>query len=227
VAGWAGLGLTPPCVRLALIASDEEWALYFQKVLKGVGGIDDDEARYIMREAGITSNWWRNVGKVTPAEVQAKLTVRNLRWHLDRYEDVDSATGAPFFENTPFISTTAGTVERDVRARGNVSFPPLFTAIRFATDDFTRGGYVFLAYVYTLAKQALPLVDFAEEVRDVHVYTGFLPFHFEGEVLVKMHIPSVRIERVDKYGADGKVVRRESNPAYEPPERYANVRGLL
>jgi hypothetical protein len=181
----------------------------------------------MLREAGIACNWWRNVGEVSPGEVQAKLTPRNLLWHLNHYVDLDPATGAAFCENTPFISTTAGTVERDVLATRNVSFPPLLTAVRFATADYTRAGYVFYSYVYTLGKRALPLVDFAEEVRDVHVYAEFLPFHAEGEVVVKKHIPSVRIERVQKYDADGALLWTEANAAYEPPERYANVRELL
>jgi hypothetical protein len=201
--------------------------VFFQKVLKGVGGIDDAAAQAMLDGDGIVCNWWRSVRVVRPAEVQAKLTPRNLLWHLNRYNESDPSTGLPFCDNTPFLSTTAGTVERDVKARRNVSFPPLLTAIRFATDDFSRDGYVFYAYVYTLGKQSLPLADFSEEVRDMHVYTGFIPFHPEGEVVVKMHIPAVRIERFEKYDAAGNVVQMNTNALYEPPERYANVRGLL
>lgn len=201
------------------------FSLFFQKVVKGIGGIDDDHARLIMSESGITCNWLRNVKQVTPAEVQAKLTPRNAVWHLNRYDEPDPTTGAPYCEKTPFVSMTAGTVQRWTSR--NVFFPPLLTAIRFATDDYTREGYVFYAYVYTLGKQALPLVEFAEEVRDVHIYTGFLPFHREGEVLVKMHVPAPRIERFEKYNAHGDLVETDRNEAYEAPEQYANVRELL
>jgi hypothetical protein len=72
-----------------------------------------------------------------------------------------------------------------------------------------------------------PLAEFAEEVRDVHIYTGFLPFHREGEVLVKMHVPAPRIERFEKYNAQGDLVDLDRNEVYEAPEQYANVRELL
>jgi hypothetical protein len=199
--------------------------LFFQTVLKGIGGIGDDEADAILTRDGIMCNWWRTVGEISPSEWQAKLTERNVLWHLNHYNDVDPSTGSPFSKNTPFISTTAGTVERE--PTDNVKFPGFATAIRFATGDFTRDGYVFYGYVYTLGKKALVLVDFSEEVRDLLIYTSFLPFHPEGEILTKIHIPAVRLEKFEKYAADGRLICTKANANYAAPERYTNIRGAL
>ncbi|MGH3051666.1 MAG: hypothetical protein ACRDM8_01740 [Gaiellaceae bacterium] len=42
-------------------------------------------------------------------------------------------------------------------------------------------------------KRTLAFVNFAEEVRDLLVYTSFLPFHPEGEIVVKIHIPPIQL----------------------------------
>ena len=65
--------------------------------------------------------------------------------------------------------------------------------------------------------------DYSTSIWTAH----WLPFQPEGEVLVKQHIPSVRIERVEKYDARCNLLWTESNPTYAPPEQYANVRGFM
>lgn len=93
---------------------------------------------------------WRTVHLITPEQRIQKLTLQNLDWHLNHYDEPDPLMGnAPFYENTPFISATAGVVERDVFAARNIVFDPLMTAIQFATRDFTTVGHVFFGYVFT------------------------------------------------------------------------------
>jgi hypothetical protein len=220
--------------------------LYIQKVLKGIvgkddehpDGIDDDIARIILLEKGIICNWWHNVGKIRPEEIKEKLTDRNLVWHLNRYNDIDPITGLPFHDRTPFISTTAGAVERDVILRTNFVHSPYLTALQFATADFTRAGYIFYGYLFTLGKKSVEVQEFSEEVRELHIYTKFFPYQLEGEIVAKVHIPSQRLEKVERYEI-GDVLRdlsggkrpkpswEDSNSDYIIPERLSNIRGFV
>lgn len=212
--------------------------MFFQKVLKGIAGLSrqDADATFL---AGIHCNWWRRVHAIQPEQIVEKLTERNLDWHLNHYEDPDPLMNhAPFYENTPFISVTAGTVERAEFWRRNITFDPFITALRFATADFSATGHVFYAYVFTLGRQSIELREFAEEVRELNIYKNFLPFHAEGEISAKIEIRSPQIERWEEY--DGPValqallganvpqpVFTQVNPIYAPPERFCNIRGLV
>jgi hypothetical protein len=219
--------------------------MIFQKVLKGIAGIDptddaesDKAAKNILRGVGILCNWWIRVKNLPEIEIRQKLTPRNLFWHLEHYDDHDPVTGARFCENTPYISTTAGCVERDGYRGVNHILSPFITALRFATDGFTRRGYVFYAYVLIIGKQSIPIREFAEEVRELHIYTSFLRYQPEGEIVAKISIPSVRLERVECYEpARARLQLRkgnkptpewvEINPNFQPPERFNNVREVL
>ena len=116
-------------------------------------------------------------------------------------------------------------------------YPPLYTALRFATDNFTVDGYVIYAYVFTLGRKAIELQAFAEEVRDLNTYTDFYLFHDEGEVVAKIEVPATQIERVEKYTIEGIKSLRDGrlptpdevfpNDVYRDPKQYANIRGLL
>lgn len=206
--------------------------MFFQKILKGITGIDMRMAKKILYKEGIQCAWWRKVETISPADWQARLNERNLSWHLNRFEDADpTEKGEKFAKHTPFISTTAGAVERDLISRKNILFPAEYIATSFATNAFQQGGFVFYGYVYTLGQKSLKLIDFAEEVRDLLVYTGFLPWHHEGEVVAKIHIPAIQLEKCEAWHctSTGKLKRGKTipNPSYEPPERYANVREVL
>ena len=90
----------------------------------------------------------------------------------------------------------------------------------------------------TIGKKSIALEQFAEEVRELHIYTNWLPFYHEGEIAAKICIPSVNIEKAEYY--DGYQALRAfrncklptpvstiMNPDYESPENYVNVRELL
>jgi hypothetical protein len=212
--------------------------MFFQKVLKGIAGLTRDAASDTFRR-GILCNWWRTAGTISPDAVIARLHERNLDWHLNHYDDPDPLEGnAPFREHTPFISVTAGAVEREWWLRRNLVFDPHVTALRFATRDFTATGHVFHAYVFTLGRQSIELADFAEEVRELHVYRSWLPFHHEGEITAKIEIRGPQIERWEEYdgpaaeqalrgGQLPQPVHVERNPLHAAPERYCNIRGLV
>jgi hypothetical protein len=184
----------------------------------------------MVADVGLLSNWWKTRGTIRREEIQGKLTEAALIDHLVRYERVR--------DETPFISTTAGTVERDAAMSQNVYFPPMYTALRFATRNFSVDGYVIHAYVFTLGRKSIDLEEFAEEVRDVNTYTAYYTWHPEGEIVAKVNIPSRRIEKVERYGHDGLEDALDSGtvPApetviarpdvYRDPYDYANVRGF-
>jgi hypothetical protein len=212
--------------------------MFFQKVLKGIAGLTRKDADTIF-DTGIMCNWWRTVHRITPAGIVEKLTERNLDWHLNHYDEPDPLmNGAPFCENTPYISVTAGAIERAAFLRRNIVFDPFFTALRFATRDFVTIGYVFYAYVFTLGRQSIDLREFAEEVRELNIYKSFLPFHPEGEITAKIEIRSPQIEKWEEYdgpsaelalqqGDVPQPVFTRANPIYTPPEQYCNIRGLV
>jgi hypothetical protein len=212
--------------------------MIFQKVLKGIGGITDDQAAHMLTRDGILCEWWRRVGEITPSQVKDKLTEDNLFWHLERYDDVHPETNRPFNQDTPYISTTAGSIQRDQLLTRNVFYPPLLTAMQFATNWFRRAGYIFYGYVYVLGKKSLPLEEFAEEVRELNIYTSWLRFHKEGEIVAKIIIPSTRLSRVERYepnptlsalrrGAKPAPAWSLDNPTFCPPEDFSNVRDVL
>jgi hypothetical protein len=212
----------------------------FQKVLKGIVGIDQNYARIMLNETGIICNWWREVELLPEAEIPSRLTEDNLLRHLTQYDEPDPETSRPTFgEFSPFISTTAGTVERDPRRWRNWKRSAFITALSFATDQFKKRGAIFYAYVNVIGKKSVVMREFAEESRELHIWTSFQPFHPEGEVVAKISIPSPHIERVEGY--DGPQVidafRRRVPPqpnwierntsCYVAPESIANVREVI
>jgi len=235
----AGLGSDPLSRRLPKRQVEVyAYEVFIQKFLKGICGLRNEEAEAMASEQGIQCNWWRNVHMIRPDEIQAKLTDRNLGWHLNHYDAIDPATAEEFYKNTPFISTTAGTVERQAFLWRNEVRSAFVTALEFATKNFTADGHVFYGYLFTLGKTAVPLQAFAEEVRELNVYTMFLPFQPEGEIAAKIHIPAVNIEKVELY--NGPAAHRDlaqghmpgysqafANPHYEQPEKFSNVREVI
>jgi hypothetical protein len=212
--------------------------MFFQKVLKGITGLTRQNASE-MFVAGIQCNWWRKVHRISPIQIVEKLNERNLDWHLNHYDESDPLMNhAPFHENTPFISVTAGVVERDAFLRRNIVFDPFVTALRFATRDFATTGHIFYAYVFTLGRQSIELVEFAEEVRELNIYQNFLPFHPEGEITAKVEIRGPQIERWEEYDGPAtfqafmngdlpEPTATQVNSIYAPPEQYCNIRGLV
>jgi hypothetical protein len=214
-------------------------AMIFQRVLKGLPaastsgrGLTDDHAQAIVDGLGLMSSWWMNAtdGRISPTEVGSKLTEQALRDHLIDYDKVR--------DTTPFISTTAGTVEVNAAMRHNDWMPPEYTALRFATRDFSQTGYLLHAYVLVLGRKSIELEEFAEEVRDVNLYTSWYAWHHEGEIVAKVHIPARRIEKIERYRHEdlesdldaGRVPVPdfifEAPGIYCEPLQYANVRGF-
>ena len=212
--------------------------MILQRVLKGVGGVSFHQAQ-AMLHSGIICNWWHNVNPLPNEEIPLRLTDRNLDWHQNRYTDPDpQENDEPFREHTPFISVTAGTVERDaVRAR-NVLHPAWQVALEFATEGWQRDGYIFYCYVFVLGRRSVAHRAFAEEIRELNIFTGFSPFQPEGEITAKIIIPPTQIQKFELFEmarvnadlAAGRLPtpsQTEWNLFYQDPDEISNVRGYL
>lgn len=219
--------------------------MFFQKVLKGIPALDKPHVEEIVGQYGIICNWWRHKDTINEPEVKSQLTEANLLHHLNDYDKPLPAGhawagyGSTYGDVTPFISTTAGAVERDDLKRTNILYVPFMTALRFATSGFQGNGWIFYAYVMTLGKQSVELRGFSEEVRELHIYTKYLPYHHEGEITAKISIPSVNIEKAEYYDGPAalQAFRQGRKPMpldvvdnaanYKSPEGYCNIREVL
>lgn len=212
--------------------------MIIQRVVKGISGISPDEAQYNLIR-GIVCNWWRFVDPLPRWQVPFRLTERNLNWHQNRYMDPDpTESGEEFWRHTPFISTTAGAVERDVVSATNILTPAWEIALRFATNHWTTDGYLFYCYLLVSGKPTVEHEAFAEEIRELNIYTGYSPYQPEGEVVAKILIPPTQIERAEYWSLDD-ILESISiglmptpttvmpNPLFVNPERYCNIRDVL
>jgi len=212
--------------------------MIIQKVIKGIGGIGHNKVNHILQN-GIVCRWWQEVNPLPQVEVSQRLTERNLAWHQNRYDDPDPLEeNRPFHFRTPFISTTAGTVERNNFFKTNILQPAWVEALRFATDRWSRDGYLFYCYVFIMGKKSIGHQLFAEEIRELNIYKGFSPFQPEGEITAKIIIPPTQIEKAEYWPIDklqndleqGHALSPErtfDNPLFLPPEDYNNVRDVL
>lgn len=117
-----------------------------QWCIKGLALPDDENAKRLIDSGrGIACNWWRDVRQITRPEVARKLTSANLDFHVNRFSDTNPATGRRFSEETPFISLSAGVVERNGAAQTNHIHRARRTALWFGTN-FGRSD---VAYLYT------------------------------------------------------------------------------
>jgi hypothetical protein len=214
-------------------------AMIFQRVLKGLPeeapplpGLTDARAQQMVDGLGLLSSWWMNApdGQISPMDVRDKLTEQALEDHLSDYDTVS--------QTTAFISTTAGTVEVNAAQQTYDQFPPKYTALRFATRNFTQTGYLVHVYVFVLGRKSIELEEFAEEVRDVNLYTKRYEWHHEGEIVAKINIPAQRIEKIERYSHQGLEDALDNGriPApdktfkepdvYRDPLTYVNLRGF-
>ena len=185
--------------------------MIIQKVIRGIkaldvnhpeqGGINDEQANQ-MFDGGILCNWWRNAGIPSRIDIGRRLTETNLDWHQNHYLDPDPDSAfspALFYKNTPFISTTAGCVNRDSFRDINIQHRAWFEALRFATDGWKTGGYLFYCHLFVLGKKSVRYEQFSEELRELNVYHEYSAFHPEGEVTAKIVIPGGQIEKWEYY----------------------------
>jgi len=218
--------------------------MIFQKVLKGIADLQEPEIRNIISQSGIISNWWRKKGGITNGEIKDELTEQNLMNHLNHYNKKLPVShkwaklGQTYGDVSPFISTTAGAIQRDKAKKMNIIYPTFITALKFATKNFKTNGCIFYTYLKVLGKESIPMRSFSEEVRELNIYRTFMPYHHQGEITAKIHIPSVAIEKAEIY--DGKKAAKELSNGIDPipiktimnkdyvnPDSYSNIRNYF
>lgn len=209
--------------------------MIIQWCIKGIhlsGG--DAEADDILRSPnGLMSAWVRNTKSVPFSAIPPKLTRDNLNRHVNHFTAIDPSTGVPYQNNSPFISLSAGTIERDRVAQTNLVHRARWRALQFGLD-FGRQN---VAYLYTcwvlLAPRPSPDIEgVAEEIRDLNTYRQYSEYQCEGEVTAKLRIPTNQIKCYQKWTWDRPArtltpSQPVSNPAFLPPELLSNVRELI
>jgi hypothetical protein len=207
-----------------------------QWCLKGMHLDDDNAARAIIDDrGGLVCNWWRDVHQITPQQRREKLTADNIDRHVNHFYGTDPVTGRPFNEVTPFVSLSAGTVERDAVRRTNVTHSARETALAFGSA-FGRfmTAYLFRCWVVVAPRAVVPVEGVAEEVRDLTTYRSYSAFQLEGEVVAKIEVPSNQIESCERWDDLGPAlgwVRAigwpYQNSDFVPPTELTNVRELI
>jgi hypothetical protein len=206
--------------------------MHIQHCVKGIKGESSTGAndgltwstavKMISSGDGIYSNWWRNKGTISPAEIHAVLTDDNLDRHLHDYH--------AFGHETPYISLAAGAVLRDPATMTNLVYDAVDTALLFATDDWDRPGALFYCWTVVGFHSSVPFEFVSEPVRDLLVYRAWSPFHHEGEIAAKVHIPAHQIRRIEWWDPAVSQVDPSSswdNPGYQAPDPLLNERDLI
>jgi hypothetical protein len=138
---------------------------------------------------------------------------------------------------TPFVSLTAGSVQRDVFLARNLVHPAHEVAMDFATGFGQRQGecFIFFCWVLVGLRPSVPVRSLAEEVRELNTYTKYSRFQPEGEIVAKIDVPAYQIEKFEHYeyvkDRRGRLQIRRlgiyDNPNYVSPHDVTNYRDRL
>jgi hypothetical protein len=208
--------------------------VYVQTCIKGVNGIDVRGAEEILAGEGLVCNWWRNQGSIGPADIDRRLTSAELDLHVNSYDEQHPDLRGTVRTETPFISLTAGAVDRNPFLKTNFVHPAHRTALHFATNFSRLRGDCFLFYCWVVVglKPAVEIRHLAEEVRELNTYRRYSAFQTEGEIVAKVEVPSRQIHRYEHYrvtdGTGGYVdltyMGQSINPRYVDPYSIVNIR---
>lgn len=205
-----------------------------QWCVKGLSLPSDEHARGLIDgRSGLVCRWWLKHNPLPRNEVDLKLTQQNLNLHVNHFKSVDPATGLPFCEESPFISLSCGTVERDAVAKTNFVHTARHTALWFGTQfGAEREAYLYTCWVVLAPRSAVSVQGVAEEIRDLNTYRRYSPYQTEGEVTAKIIVPSNQIRGCEKWVWDRPSNRIEReweylNTGFTAPEALSNVRELI
>lgn len=204
-----------------------------QWCLKGMHLDNDIEARDIIDDrVGLQCNWWRDVHTITPPGIRDKLTDANLDRHINHFHAMDPASGRSFSALTPFISLSAGTVERDKVMRMNVTYTAREIALGFGSGFGAHStAFLYRCWVVLAPRPTVGVQSVAEEVRDLTTYRSYSAFQLEGEIVAKVHVPSNQIECCERWDMDPMtgwaLTWGYPNTDFTQPTELSNVREVI
>jgi hypothetical protein len=215
-----------------------------QWCVKGLALPSDADARQIINSgSGLICNWWRAALQQPPFQqppfdqIKTKLTPTGIDMHVNHFTEIDRATMQTYSTQSPFISLSAGVVERNAAAQTNIVHRARKTALWFGSNfGHSKFAYLFTCWVVLAPRRAVPLEGVAEEVRDLNTYRRYSAFQTEGEVVAKLRVPDNQIKSCEKWQfLPARAGRRpclrikwtQFNPRFTPPERLTNIRQLI
>jgi hypothetical protein len=211
-----------------------EGKVIVQWCVKGLSLPSDEDARDLLDGCGgLQCNWWRAVHSITPRGVRSKLTMASLDRHVNHFEEVDPATAQPFRHQSPYISLSAGVVERDSAMKTNFVRRARQTALWFGTEFGEQDhAYLYVCWVVLSPRPTVEIEGVAEEIRDLNNYRRYSPFQTEGEVTAKIAVPDNQIASCERWDLDRAMPAFRQkwvypNPRFTPPEQLSNVRELI
>ena len=205
--------------------------MFLQTVIKGVGGINLTDAQETLHGGGLQCNWWRRVHRISPNEINDRLSASNLDLHVNAYGAQHPELPGSVRDETPFLSLTAGAVERSTFYKTNFLHPAHRTALWFASDFGRLRGecYLFYCWVIVALRPSVEVWSLAEEIRELNSYRRYSQFQTEGEITAKVNVPSRQIHRFERYRVNHSArgleyVDEELNPDFVDPQSVVNIR---
>jgi hypothetical protein len=205
--------------------------------IKGMNGITLADAQAILVKRGLACSWWRNARQISSSEIDERLTSEELDLHVNSFDEKHPTRGGLVREETPFISLTAGSVERNAFWKTNEINPAHRVALNFATSFGGSRGDCFLFYCWVLVamRPSVHVRHLAEEVRELTTYRSYSHFQPEGEIAAKIEVPARQIDKLEHYrygtGDHGRqqitLVETYKNSGYIRPHDVTNYRDWL
>jgi len=184
--------------------------MIIQWCCKGLAKLDQDAVTEILTDpVGLICQDWlahTQIGMPFPVgRAMQRLTEANLHRHVNDFSGPDPLTGLPFCDVSPFISLSAGCVDRVVRKKTNRTYRAVRTALDFATTDYADParprcpGWVLYCYVVVGSNPAVRIPTVAEEIRELNHGRAFSGWYWQGEVAAKLNVPSAQILCAERY----------------------------
>ena len=178
-------------------------SMIIQQVIKGLSNLTDQEVDSIFK-TGILCNWWRTNRHLPQDQVPDRLTQPNLDWHQNSFDKPDPTQGGqPFSLNTPFISTTARTMERSICHANKLTDTGLEDSTLFC-DRSMDDGWLALSLPQCLIGKpaAVRMEAFSEELPRVEHLHCLFPFLRRGRDHMKLVISDSSTDRARRLLVD-------------------------
>jgi hypothetical protein len=198
---------------------------------RGISDLTPSDVEQILgNQVGLTCPYWPRHSPLRYDIALSRLTENHLDLHVNYYEAIDPDTACPVSEITPFISLSAGCVDRHKLLRTNVMHPARRTALEFATDGGARPGWIFTCWVFVGINRATGIEAAAEEVRELNHARRYSAYFVEGEVAAKINVASRQILCAEYWRPVGHYLVRAGlcvNNGFVHPAAVRNERQML